>query len=536
VAAAKPLPVAWPAIGAYDSAAWQSVAIVVATIAIGALHWDNDGLWFQGDAPRHAANGVFIWDLVRAMPTNPVAFALSYYARYPVITPGAYPPLFYVLEAIAFALTTVSPYTAKVLVLGFSTFAGIYTMRYARRWIGPAAGWAGVCVVASPGFILYSNAVLLNVPATAFGMAALFHFRAWMETQLKADRNFTIGFSFAALLTYYPAGLIMIIGLVWLAFSRTRPKTRFLWLIPLAVVLMAIAISLMLPGYFLRNAAPMGRFLSWPHWVSLYRGLSGLTGSPLALLVWLGLLWGLVSATQRLESARLLLGGVAASAAILLTTWADPRYLLVLCPMMILGAFLGLASLARLASPSRALVSGMAPLLAVMVAVQSAATTSVPSASGFLEVADFLRAHGPKDSVLYAGHYDGVFAFYTRALDPWFERRVVLWRKALAPGMSSWMSPEEAVKFIEDEAGCQWVALEFAENRVVPRAQLLLRTAVQAPEFEFVRTFPLNTVEAKRVELYRVKTRVDPPKPVDLRFPGFSKSVFQGVEPIRSRR
>lgn len=508
----------------------------MATIAIGAIHWNNDGLWFQGDAPRHAANGLFTLDLVRAMPTNPITFALSYYARYPVITPGAYPPLFYVLEAIAFGLSTASPYTAKVLVLAFAAIAGIYTMRYARRWIGPTAGWAGVCVVASPGFILYSNTVLLNVPATALGMAALFHFREWLETERPADRNLAVGFLIAALLTYYPAGLIVIIGLVWMACARTLPKTRFLWFIPLALVAIAVAISIMLPGYFLRNAAPVSRFLDWSHWMGLIRGLTGLTGSGLAWLVALGLLWGFFSRTQRMESARLFLAVLAASAVNLLTTWADPRYLLVLCPMMILSAFLGLASLARLTGNSRAIASTVAPIVAVLIAAHSAMTTTVPSATGFREVADFLRTQGPKDSVLYAGHYDGVFAFYVRVLDPWFERRVVLWRKALAPGMGASMSLHDAVNFIEDEAGCQWVALEFYEERLVPRGQVLLRAALQAPEFEFVRSFPVNTVEAKRIELYRVKAPVKPPKPVELRFPGFSNTVFQGIEPIKSRR
>jgi hypothetical protein len=536
VAAGRPLPTVWPVIGAQDSAAWQSVAILMATIAIGVIHWDNDGLWFQGDAPRHAANGLFILDLVRALPTNPIAFALSYYARYPVITPGAYPPVFYVLEAIAFGLTAASPYTAKVLVLAFAAIAGIYTMRYARRWIGPTAGWAGLCVVASPGFILYSNAVLLNVPATALGMAALFHFREWLETQRPADRRFAVGFTIAAFLTYYPAGLIVIIGLVWMACARTRPKARFLWLIPLTLLAIALAISVMLPGYFLRNAAPVSRFLDWSHWMSLIRGLRGLTGLPLALLVCLGLLWGFVSRTQRMESVRLFLAVLAASAVNLLTTWADPRYLLVLCPIMILSAFLGLASLARLAGSSRVIASTVAPLVALLIAVHSAATTSVPSAKGFKEVVEFLQTQGPKDSVLYVGHYDGVFAFYVRMLDPWFERRVVLWRKALAPGMAASMTLKDAVNFIEDEAGCQWVALEFDEGRLVTRGQVLLRAAVQAPEFELVRTFPLDTVEARRVDLYRVKAPVAPPKPVELRFPGFSNTVFQGVQPIKSRR
>ena len=39
---------------------WQIVMTICAWGVIVALHLDNDGLWFQGDAPRHAANGVFL--------------------------------------------------------------------------------------------------------------------------------------------------------------------------------------------------------------------------------------------------------------------------------------------------------------------------------------------------------------------------------------------------------------------------------------------------------------------------------------------
>jgi hypothetical protein len=38
---------------------WAQVLLLLAAwLFVCWLHWDNDGLWY-GDAPKHAANGVF---------------------------------------------------------------------------------------------------------------------------------------------------------------------------------------------------------------------------------------------------------------------------------------------------------------------------------------------------------------------------------------------------------------------------------------------------------------------------------------------
>ena len=65
------------------------------------LQLDNDGLWFQGDSPRHAINGFFWIDFLREVTLEAKDYALSYYARYPAIDPASRPPVFYLLEGNA---------------------------------------------------------------------------------------------------------------------------------------------------------------------------------------------------------------------------------------------------------------------------------------------------------------------------------------------------------------------------------------------------------------------------------------------------
>src|SRR5438445_6508732 len=102
---------------------YQVGILLLIWLYVVSLHATNDGLWYQGDAPRHAANGLFWKDFIARFPINPFDFAVSYYFRYPVITPSAYPPGFHLLEATAFTLFGPSPFIAKGLVLGFTLAA-----------------------------------------------------------------------------------------------------------------------------------------------------------------------------------------------------------------------------------------------------------------------------------------------------------------------------------------------------------------------------------------------------------------------------
>ena len=112
---------------------------------------------------------------------DPVEFAIRYFARYPIVQPTTYPPLFYILEGLVFAIAGPSPHVAKLVVLLFAMAAGLYTMAWARRWIAPGAGWRRLSGVHT-GHRIWSNAVTLNMPATAaFGLASLYHFRRWLD-------------------------------------------------------------------------------------------------------------------------------------------------------------------------------------------------------------------------------------------------------------------------------------------------------------------------------------------------------------------
>ena len=76
----------------------------------------HHGDFWWSDAPRHALNGVFVKDLIAAMPADPPAWAMEYYVRYPALTILFYPPLFYLVSAPFYALFGVSHTTAIAVV------------------------------------------------------------------------------------------------------------------------------------------------------------------------------------------------------------------------------------------------------------------------------------------------------------------------------------------------------------------------------------------------------------------------------------
>ena len=167
----------------------------------------------------------------------------------------------------------------------------------------------------------------------------------------------------------------------------------------------------------------------------------------------------------------------------------------------------------------------------------------MPQVSGYREIAAYLKQEAPHDAVLYDGPNSAVLAFYVRALDPGFERRVTEGGKLLyhyGPGrtFSQWTqtsnvaSSEDVVRLLRTRCGCRWVAVEPWSQTATVTGRQLLREALAQPDFEFVRSFPITGVGAHQVDLYRLVGAVEPVVALDLAFPSFSNREFRGVVPI----
>ena len=89
------------------------------------------------DASRHALNGAFLLDFVRAMPlSHPTEFAMDYYRQWPALTILFYPPLFYAPLAVSYAIFGVSEAAALVAELAAMVLLGWGAYVLSRNWLG----------------------------------------------------------------------------------------------------------------------------------------------------------------------------------------------------------------------------------------------------------------------------------------------------------------------------------------------------------------------------------------------------------------
>ncbi len=529
----------------------QFALVLIAWSFLIGLQWQNDGLWFQGDSPRHAANGLFWKEFLTSGSLNPKDYALRYYARYPAISPTNYPPVFYILEGTAFTLLHPSPYLAKGLVLGFALLAACYLLAWLRRWVAEEAGWMAALLLLLPGFVVWSNAVMLNVPATAFSIAALYHARRWMEVEPSDKRQlyFAAVFSVCATLTYFVAGVLVFVIAGWLLTSR---RWALLWDRRTVWVALVSAIPLIPFSYIAIKWAPIyvsfvttgpqkARTISI--WIFYLRELLPLAGPCVLALSVLGMLVGIIRRRWRHESFVLLVFFLVTYMALSLIVAKESRYGLLLCIPIVCFCAIAIQSISELSSWGNIARFASPAVMLILLLAQFwiASRTHVPHIQGIAETAAFFKRVAPDEPVFYDGFYSNVFTFYVQAGDPGYRRRVVLGAKLLYASAINplWRyksyvnSSEDIIKTLLLRGGCRWLAIEISGQAGETPAARLLRETVQGPQFEKIRSFPVSGLDLDRIDVYRFKLDPQPSDEADLPFPALGENTRYKVKPIQ---
>jgi hypothetical protein len=531
--------------------------LLLAWAYLWALQYDNDGLWYRGDAARHALNGFFWADYLRDFTLDAKGYALSYYARYPAIDPASRPPFFYLLEGAGFALLGPSPFVAKGIVLCFALMSALYFWAWLRRWVAPEAAWAASLLLLLPGVSRWSHAIMMQVPGIALGMGALYHGRAWLETSSRRDFWLATTLSLLAILTYYPAGIAVFVIVAWAAMRQAwhhlinRKNIAPIALAIVALIPFAWLIVRWAPtplGWVVPKASDLVKLSNWTFYFGELRYLCNLH---LLALAGLGAVVGVCSARWRRETLVLLVWILVMYVVLSLLMAKDLRYaILVSVPFVGLGAIAILCLCEWLYNRTPRLKSaGSGVTVGVFVAllalqVYLAANYRVLSVKGYREVTSFLAGVAPGEPVFYDGFYDGIFTFYVRAGDPQFRRQVVLGHKllytyAMFPGWRQQdfaNSPEEVIDLLRRRGGSRWLAIEMGKETDKVASMRYLRQAVKTPAFDLVRSFPISAYQTERVDVYRFNLPVAEVDEVDLPFPVLGQDVKYRVRPIPSRR
>jgi hypothetical protein len=462
--------------------------------------------------------------------------------------------VFYLLEGDAFSVFGISPFVAKGLVLAFALVAAFYTVLWLRQAVSPEAGWGGALLLLQPGVIVWSNAIMLNVPAMTLGLATLYHGRQLLDAPRSRQLYLVAVFGVLAILTYLPSAVIAFVLLAWILVERCgaifrQPRA---WLV-VGLAALALApwtlITLrwapthvgMVSGSVYRTSLSFAE-----RWLFYLVSLPELFTHWVLALAAVGAVAGLWSRRWRREVKLVLVWFIVCYVAYSSVTAREPRYVLQLGPPLVLLSVVGLVSaVEHLAAafggnPSRVGLAGLGVFIGLH--LLAAPKVPVPAIRGMEEIVAFLEQAAPDQRVFYEGKFDGVFSFYTRAHDRKYTRSVTLGSKLLyATAMDPSLgmvevatSPHDVVEAFRVRCGCRWLAVESERGGKEVAGVQYLREALAGPEFDLVRSFPVEAPQPApaRVDVYRFKLPIEMPRQQELRFPILGNETVYRVKPI----
>lgn len=405
-----------------------AAALLFATAPVAGDFW-----W--SDAPRHALNGAFVKDFAAALPwRDPKGWAIDYYLQYPALSILFYPPLFYAIEAIVFALVGVSHAAAQATVILFVPLLGFASYGIARfalpRW---SALGVALLVVGAPETAFWARQVMLDVPSYACLASGTYFFCRYLRDARRRDVYLAVLLILAAV--YIKLNAVFIAPVLAAAFFVARGKRAwrdhhaiFAAMIGAVGLLPAAWLTLRFGAVNLELVAGRPGDLSRASlaaWLFYGRHIPAALGYAGALLAALGLVLILLGrAGQARWFAWLLVGWFAVGYLFVSAIGVrEPRHgLMLLLPLSVAAAL----ELHRIVPARWAEVATF--VLGAGTFVLSLAAYPPPSIGGYAAVADYVAQQAPKGAILlFSGYRDGNFIFDLRTHE---ERRDIVTLRA----------------------------------------------------------------------------------------------------------
>jgi len=156
--------------------------LFIASILIFGLDLNSGGFWWT-DESRHAMDGVFILDLLKDRPFSRLYdYTVEYFVHYPALGFTWYLPFFALVESFFFSVFGISAATARFTELFFILLAILAWYAWAKPIWGRIPVFFSICLfLVSPQVILWSRAVMLEVPALAMMMLSLYAFSCYLK-------------------------------------------------------------------------------------------------------------------------------------------------------------------------------------------------------------------------------------------------------------------------------------------------------------------------------------------------------------------
>lgn len=402
--------------------------VLAAVFVLTSLRGISGGSTFFPDAARHAMNGVLIHDMVRSGSlARPVAFARSYYNRWPVISLPYHPPLFPTIEALFYGVFGLNLFAARLPVVIAAGACVLLLYRLVLRTHGSAllatlaAGTFAILPIAQ----MVATDVMLEMPALAFALGALSCLEGFpASTSLRRWAGFTV-LAVAAVWTKQHTvflGLVpfwlIVLGGHWAVLSRPG-----IWMASITLGVAALAL-LKLSG-LAQGAGGMNQFAPldeagniFLHNLSYYARILWGTITPVGALAAIGTLAACLTVPRlrRRRELHLYVAWFLGLVALLLATGQyNSRYLFFGLPAALVLAYSGADLIGRwLAGRYAVAVPCLLAAGLLIVLVPKAARIDV-ALRGPAQVAETLHDLGAR-RILYYGRYHGDAALALRFL------------------------------------------------------------------------------------------------------------------------
>jgi hypothetical protein len=471
----------------------------------------------NADEAAHFITGAMVHDYLRtAIGSSPMAFAEEYYARYPKVAFGHWPPGFYAIQAVWYALFGVS-ITAGMWLVGCVAALAIAVLawriyRLHGVWISVVCT---VITLASPLVQQAILSILADMLAALFTLLAVFALaEAWERPCQRAWLLFC-GWMIAALVTKSSALPLAIIAplaaLPLLREAKWRPRSW--WVVAGIVVGLLCAVAAALGVVFRYRGSAMFA-INWLDRLPQLNSLLSVVPWPVGLIAAASLFRGSPAGTERKVLVKVLVLFIATSipAQLFARDVVEPRYFL---PLLFASLLLFAEGLHRLfdrlasANPGQ----GLAVRLLLSVGLILLITQLTPASTstwrrGYREVA---RAIPMGSVVLISADASGEGAFIAarrvEANDTVARTGFVL-RASKLLLRSDWMgrvfeptvSTVEQVHEILDRSGVGFLVLDktgFETMPTRPQHRLLLAAVRDSRRFRLVGEFPLTSQDVR---------------------------------------
>lgn len=166
-------------------------AVVALQLAAGAARYVPT----DPDEPAHFVSGLAVRDyLASGLRTPPLEYGRNYYAHYPKLAIGNWPPVFYVLQGVWLLIFPVDPRSILALMTLLGTATAVIVQRALSRELAAGYGWLGGGVLLTlPPLAIYASSVMAELPLMFITTLAL-----WSWARYLGSRKHLYALCFAA--------------------------------------------------------------------------------------------------------------------------------------------------------------------------------------------------------------------------------------------------------------------------------------------------------------------------------------------------